>query len=105
MAISLFAIALLAIKPDKVDDGPRHLGKYGVFALTVATFFVAEMGDKTQLATVALAAGYDSLLAVVAGTTLGMMIADAPAVLLGDRLALKISQGGSLCLCGPVRTT
>ena len=91
LAISFFAIALWAIKPDKMDDEPRHLGKYGVFALTVATFFLAEMGDKTQLATVALAARYDSLIAVVAGTTLGMMIADVPAVLLADRLALKIS--------------
>ena len=91
LAISFFAISLWAIKPDKVDDGPRHLGKYGVFALTVAALFVAEMGDKTQLATVALAARYDSLLAVVAGTTFGMMIADAPAVLLADRLALKMS--------------
>jgi Ca2+/H+ antiporter, TMEM165/GDT1 family len=91
LAISFFAIALWAIKPDKMDEEPRHLGKYGVFALTVATFFLAEMGDKTQLATVALAARYDSLVAVVAGTTLGMMLADAPAVLLADRLALKIS--------------
>ncbi len=91
LAISFFAIALWAIKPDKVDDKPRHLGKYGVFALTVATFFLAEMGDKTQLATVALAARYDSLVAVVTGTTLGMMIADVPAVLLAERLALKIS--------------
>ena len=73
------------------DEEPRHLGKYGVFVLTVVTFFLAEMGDKTQLATVALAARYDSLLAVVAGTTLGMMIADVPAVLLAERLALKIS--------------
>lgn len=91
LAISFFAIALWAIKPDKVDDEPRHLGKYGVFALTIATFFLAEMGDKTQLATVALAARYDSLVAVVTGTTLGMMIADVPAVLLAERLALKVS--------------
>ena len=91
LAISFFAIALWAIKPDKIENDPRHLGKYGVFALTVATFFLAEMGDKTQLATVVLAARYDSLVAVVAGTTLGMMIADTPAVLLADRLALKMS--------------
>lgn len=91
LAISFFAIALWALKPDKVDDKPQDLGRYGVFALTVVTFFLAEMGDKTQLATVALAARYDSLLAVVMGTTLGMMIANVPAVLFAERLAKKVS--------------
>jgi len=62
-----------------------------VFMTTLIAFFMAEMGDKTQVATVALAARYDSLLAVVAGTTLGMMLANVPAVYLGDRIAHRIS--------------
>jgi putative Ca2+/H+ antiporter (TMEM165/GDT1 family) len=78
--------------PDKVDDevagGPQRLG---VFGTTLIAFFLAEMGDKTQIATVALAARYDALLPVVAGTTLGMMIADVPAVFLGDTIAKKVS--------------
>jgi putative Ca2+/H+ antiporter (TMEM165/GDT1 family) len=78
--------------PDKVDDevagGPQRLG---VFGTTLVAFFLAEMGDKTQIATVALAARYDALVPVVAGTTLGMMIADVPAVFLGDTIAKKVS--------------
>ena len=90
LAVSFFAIALWAIKPDTMEDKPRDLGRYGVFAFTVVVFFLAEIGDKTQLATVALAARYDSLISVVCGTTIGMLIADIPAVLLADRLTLKI---------------
>ena len=65
-------------------------GHAGVFLLTVVTFFVAEMGDKTQLATVALAARFHDLVAVVAGTTLGMLIADVPAVFVADRFAERM---------------
>jgi putative Ca2+/H+ antiporter (TMEM165/GDT1 family) len=90
LAVSFFAIALWALKPDTIEDKPRDLGRFGVFAFTVVVFFLAEIGDKTQLATVALAAKYDSLMAVVAGTTIGMLLADVPAVLLADRLTLKI---------------
>jgi putative Ca2+/H+ antiporter (TMEM165/GDT1 family) len=78
--------------PDKLDDQdtaakPHRLG---VFGTTVVAFFLAEMGDKTQIATVALAAHYSSPLLVVAGTTLGMLLADVPAVFLGDKLAARI---------------
>ena len=66
------------------------MGTYGVFLVTASAFFVAEIGDKTQLATVALAARFDQLLPVIAGTTLGMMIADVPAVLLGDKAAPRL---------------
>ena len=62
-----------------------------VFGTTVIAFFLAEMGDKTQIATVALAARYSALWAVVAGTTLGMMLANVPAVLLGDQVAKRVS--------------
>ncbi|HWI12606.1 MAG TPA: TMEM165/GDT1 family protein [Burkholderiales bacterium] len=87
---SFIAIGLWALKPDKFDGEPSAMGRYGIFLVTLSTFFIAEIGDKTQLATVVLAARFDSLVAVVAGTTLGMLIADVPAVLLGDRAAPKI---------------
>jgi len=65
-------------------------GRYGVFGATLIAFFLAEMGDKTQIATVALAAHYSALYAVVAGTTVGMLIANVPAVFLGDKMARKV---------------
>jgi putative Ca2+/H+ antiporter (TMEM165/GDT1 family) len=72
--------------PDEVDASASHgPGRLGVFGITVVAFFLAEMGDKTQIATVMLAAKYPSLQAVIVGTTLGMMIANVPAVLLGER--------------------
>jgi len=84
---SFLAMAAWMLVPDKVEadeDGksPRH----GVFLTTVLVFFLAEMGDKTQIATVMLAARYDAIVGVVAGTTLGMMLANAPAVWLGERV-------------------
>lgn len=92
VGLTFLAIAAWALVPDTLDDEEaKPVGRYGVFALTVVTFFLAEIGDKTQLATVTLAARYDDLLAVVAGTTFGMMIADAPAVLLAERLTQKLS--------------
>ena len=84
---SFIAVALWMLMPDKVDEdeaGARVRG-LGVFGITVIAFFLAEMGDKTQIATVMLAAKYGSLVAVTAGTTLGMMLANVPAVLLGER--------------------
>lgn len=90
LAASFFAFAVWALVPDKFDDAKTHMGKAGVFATTTLLFFMAEMGDKTQLATVALAAQYKNLLAVVMGTTIGMMIANVPAVLLGEALVKKI---------------
>ena len=78
--------------PDKIeDDAAKTNHAFGAFGTTVITFFLAEMGDKTQIATVALAARYPDVVAVVAGTTLGMMLADAPAVFLGDKIAQKVS--------------
>ncbi|MEK8029213.1 TMEM165/GDT1 family protein [Ideonella sp. DXS29W] len=87
---SFLAMAVWMLIPDKADDAPTAAGRLGVFGTTVVAFFIAEMGDKTQIATVALAARYTELVSVVAGTTLGMMIANVPAVLLGDRVAAKV---------------
>ena len=91
LGLSFFAVAAWALVPDKMDVEPSSTGNYGVFFVTLVTFFLAEIGDKTQVATMMLAAKYHDLIAVVAGTTLGMMLADAPAVLLGEIAALKIS--------------
>ncbi|HZP94563.1 MAG TPA: TMEM165/GDT1 family protein [Burkholderiales bacterium] len=91
MGLSFLAIAIWALFPDRVDEAEAAAtSRLGVFALTVATFFLAEIGDKTQIATVVLAARYDSLVAVVAGTTCGMLLADVPAVLLGQAAAPKV---------------
>jgi len=84
---SFIAMAVWMLIPDKLDDAGDGAGRLGVFGSTLLAFFLAEMGDKTQVATVALAARYDAFTAVVAGTTLGMMIANVPAVILGDRIA------------------
>jgi Ca2+/H+ antiporter, TMEM165/GDT1 family len=79
--------------PDKVDEDEAAgmMNRFGVFATTIVTFFMAEMGDKTQIATVALAARYQNLFQVVAGTTLGMLLADVPAVFLGSGIAGKMN--------------
>jgi len=91
LGISFLAMALWTMIPDKMDDAHTTQGNtYGVFGATLITFFLAEMGDKTQIATVALAANYGNPVLVVAGTTLGMLLADVPAVFLGDRFASKI---------------
>jgi putative Ca2+/H+ antiporter (TMEM165/GDT1 family) len=79
-----------ALLPDKLDEGHGKPNKYGAFVTTLVAFFLAEMGDKTQFATIALGAKYASLTMVVLGTTLGMMAANIPAVLLGERLAKYI---------------
>ena len=91
LALAFAAVALWTLVPDKLDDDEASgLKRYGPFLTTLIAFFLAEMGDKTQVATVALAAQYQMLVAVVAGTTLGMMIANVPAVLLGDRIAARM---------------
>jgi putative Ca2+/H+ antiporter (TMEM165/GDT1 family) len=90
LGISFLAMAVWTLVPDEFDENDAKLARFGVFTTTLIAFFLAEMGDKTQVATVALAAQYPSLLAVVAGTTLGMMLANVPAVLLGDRIAEKM---------------
>ncbi|HTS20498.1 MAG TPA: TMEM165/GDT1 family protein [Casimicrobiaceae bacterium] len=92
IAATFLAMALWALKADRLDEHPREArGPLGVFAVTAASFFMVEMGDKTQIATVALAAQFDNLQAVVAGTTLGMLVADVPIVWLGRAIAAKIS--------------
>ena len=90
LGISFLAMAGWTLIPDKFDEEDAKLARFGVFGTTLVAFFLAEMGDKTQVATVALAAQYQSLFLVVAGTTLGMMIANVPAVIMGDRIAEKM---------------
>ena len=90
LGLSFLAMAVWTLIPDTFDAENARFAKFGVFGTTLLAFFLAEMGDKTQIATVALAAKYQALAAVVAGTTLGMMIANVPAVILGDRIAHKI---------------
>lgn len=90
VGLSFICFGLWALKPDQLDSNPRILGA-GVFVTTLIAFFLAEMGDKTQFATVALAAHYDEMTLVVLGTTLGMMIANVPAVWLGEALAHRIN--------------
>jgi Ca2+/H+ antiporter, TMEM165/GDT1 family len=91
LGVSFIAMAIWVLIPDKLDDEGDSAGlRYGVFGTTVVAFFLAEMGDKTQVATVALAAQFNALFAVVAGTTLGMMIANVPAVLLGNKIANRV---------------
>ncbi|MEZ5738632.1 MAG: TMEM165/GDT1 family protein [Burkholderiaceae bacterium] len=90
LGLSFLGMAVWTLIPDKLDDDDAGAGRGGVLATTIVTFFVAEMGDKTQVATVALAAQYQAFFWVVAGTTLGMMIANVPAVLLGNRLAGRL---------------
>jgi putative Ca2+/H+ antiporter (TMEM165/GDT1 family) len=91
VALSFFAVALWALRPDKLDaDAPPPMTRWGVFGVTVVAFFLAEMGDKTQVATVVLAARYPSLAAVVLGTTLGMLLANVPVVLAGKAASSRI---------------
>jgi len=90
-AISFLSVALWTLKPDEADDAGASRGAgHGVFLATVIAFFVAEMGDKTQVATVVLAAQYHPLWHVVAGTTIGMMLANVPVVWLGARFASRL---------------
>lgn len=93
VGVSMIGMALWTLKPDKLDDDAAPSSAAGAFVATLTSFFLAEIGDKTQIATVALAAAYPNLLAVVSGTTLGMLLANVPVVILGkafaDRLPLK----------------
>ena len=97
LGLSFIAMAIWMMVPDRIDVDKQHDMRFGVFGTTLIAFFLVEMGDKTQIATVALAARYDALAAVVMGTTIGMMIANVPAVLLGniaaDNLPVRVVHG------------
>jgi len=91
LALSFFAVAAWALKPDQFDDSDAPpVSDRNVFVVTVVAFFLAEIGDKTQIATAMLAAKFDSLVAVVAGTTLGILLVDVPTAFLGDAAAKRI---------------
>ena len=89
IGLSMLAMAVWALIPDKLADGTRN-GSRGAFVTTLIAFFVAEIGDKTQVATVALAAGYNNLSTVIAGTTMGMLAANIPVVFLGSKFASRL---------------
>jgi len=93
IGVSFIAMAGWMLIPDRLDDdaAPSQALRLGVFGTTVVAFFLAEMGDKTQIATVTLAARYDAFVAVVTGTTLGMMLANVPAVYFGEAVARRVS--------------
>jgi putative Ca2+/H+ antiporter (TMEM165/GDT1 family) len=91
LAASFLGMAVWTLIPDKIEEEETQVAqRFGVFGATLITFFLAEMGDKTQIATVAMAAHYPNPVLVVMGTTLGMLVADVPAVFAGDKLASKI---------------
>ena len=91
LGLTFVGMAIWTLIPDKIEDEETQIAsKLGVFGATFITFFLAEMGDKTQLATIALAAHYAAPVMVIAGTTMGMLIADVPAVFLGNKFAEKI---------------
>jgi len=91
LGLSFLAMAVWTLIPDEIEEDETHIAsRLGVFGATLITFFLAEMGDKTQIATVAMAAHYATPVWVVAGTTLGMLIADVPAVFVGNRFADRI---------------
>lgn len=90
LGVSFIAMALWTLVPDEFEEKDAKLARFGVFGTTLIAFFFAEMGDKTQVATVALAAQYRTVIEVVAGTTFGMMLSNVPAVLLGDRVAARM---------------
>ena len=91
LGASFIGMAIWTLIPDKIEEEETHVAKrFGVFGATLITFFLAEMGDKTQIATVAMAAHYANPMLVVLGTTLGMLLADVPAVFIGDKLANRI---------------
>ncbi len=108
VAVGFLGMAVWILIPDKIDeDEAERPARYGVFVTTLVSFFMAEMGDKTQIATVALGARYQAVELVAIGTTLGMMIANVPAVFLGDRItrvvplkAMRIAAAAIFVLLG-----
>jgi len=115
LGLSFIAMAIWIMVPDRHDENERIASRFGIFGTTLFAFFLLEMGDKTQIATVALAARFGSLFAVICGTTAGMLLADVPAVLLGEvavrKLPMRLVHGiaaviflalGIVVLCAPV---
>jgi putative Ca2+/H+ antiporter (TMEM165/GDT1 family) len=90
LGVSFLSVAMWALFPDKYDGNDRAISRLGAFMSTLVAFFLAEIGDKTQIAAIGLAARFEQLYPVVTGTTLGMMLANIPAVLLGDKIADKL---------------
>jgi len=91
LGASFVGMSVWTLIPDRIEDDESEItGRWGIFGATLITFFLAEMGDKTQIATIAMAAHFPDPVLVVAGTTLGMLIADVPAVFIGDRLSARI---------------
>jgi Ca2+/H+ antiporter, TMEM165/GDT1 family len=90
LGLSFLSVAVWALFPDKFEGDVKTVSRRGAFLSTLIAFFFAEIGDKTQIATIGLAARFEVFYPVVAGTTLGMMLANIPAVILGDRLANKL---------------
>lgn len=90
VALSFIAMGLWTLIPDKLDDDDQKPARFGAFLTTLVCFFLIEIGDKTQVATIALGARYHEAVAVTAGTTLGMMLANVPAVFLGDALLKRV---------------
>jgi len=91
LGLSFIGMALWTLIPDEIEKDESDVARrFGVFGATLITFFLVEIGDKTQIATIALAAHYGTPVLVVAGTTLGMLLADVPAVIVGDKLSARI---------------
>ncbi|WP_338849940.1 TMEM165/GDT1 family protein [Massilia sp. W12] len=90
VAVSFLGMAAWILIPDELDEDTPTRAGLGVFGATFVSFFLAEMGDKTQFATITLAAHYESTLMVIAGTTLGMLIADVPAIFIGQKMGQKL---------------
>lgn len=90
LGVSFLSVALWALFPDKYEGNDKAIGRWGAFISILVAFFLAEIGDKTQIATVGLAARFEQFYPVVLGTTLGMMLANIPAVLIGGRIADKL---------------
>jgi putative Ca2+/H+ antiporter (TMEM165/GDT1 family) len=90
VGVSMIAMALWTLKPDTLDQQPSAASNAGAFLATLTAFFVAEIGDKTQIATVALAAAYANLTAVIGGTTCGMLLANTPVIFLGNAFAHRL---------------
>jgi putative Ca2+/H+ antiporter (TMEM165/GDT1 family) len=90
VGVSMIAMALWTLKPDKLDEKQSQVTDAGAFVATLIAFFIAEIGDKTQIATVALAAAYPNLLAVISGTSCGMLLANIPVIFLGNAFAHRL---------------